>query len=92
VIGDLGGDLVPEHERERRREEAVDDVEVGVTDAAGEDPADDLVLALGGRHSALLELERTVERTQDDGAHQASDRIRSSTVEWPVARGTISAP
>ena len=69
AVRQLAGDLVAEHERQRRRREvALDDVEVGVAHAAGQHL--DEHLPVGGlRNRALDQLERRVEGGEDDGAH-----------------------
>jgi hypothetical protein len=64
------GHLVAEHDRQRRRIVAVDDVQVGVADAAGDD-VDQLTARAGvGLGVGDVEPQFGADSGQHDGAHQ----------------------
>src|SRR5207253_11023162 len=60
--------LVPEHDRRRIRDGAVDDAQVRVTEAGGAQRDPDLARA-GVLHANVLDRDRTVRRPQDRSLH-----------------------
>jgi hypothetical protein len=65
----FGGDLVPEDERKLGAEEVLGDMEVRMTDAAGEHPDHGLIVGARSRYRALFHLEWCVEGAKNDCPH-----------------------
>ena len=92
AVRQLAGDLVAQHERQRRRREvALDDVEVGVAHAAGQHL--DEHLPIGGLwNRALDQLERRVEGGEDDGAHRGESTAERGPDEIRPLRTDVERP